>query len=495
MQQINVIVTPKAKQTISVTVNGVAMSVVNSDGSYSTTHYNGTPFIIPDTIIKNTEGATILTQPSATSTGVIADSVVSNSDDSYVQNVPAETNLEIPDSTIYNSIGTVLNNLPATKQFVVPNSKITDSGGTQIFSVPATITYPVADSVVSNSDSSYVRNVKATKPLALTDITVYSKDANGQIIATPYPAAKDYTEAGSIPDANGWIRPPDWLPISHLVTDGEEKAVALYAVWDAAGIANGYNNYCALYVTGNYTVDWGDGTVENFASGVQAEHEYIYANLPASSYCSRGYRQAIITITPQAGQHLTLINYSRKHTLNTSVYCTNGILDVYLSGTDIGRVMFYDSTYSQCKLLEKFYGYQVTNKLTNMYYMFYNCYSLQTLDLSSFNTAAVTTMSYMFYNCTSLRGINLAHTSLLNVTDNTNITNSTGQLLICRLPLIAKTFTVANNKLTATELNALFGDLKDLTALAAQTITVTGNPGAATCNPAIATAKNWIVVT
>ena len=100
----------------------------------------------------------------------------------------------------------------------------------------------------------------------------------------------------------------------------------------------------------------------------------------------------------------------------------------------------------------------------------------------------------MFTYCYSLQGINLANTSLLNVTDNTQITNNTKSLLVCRLPLIAKTFTVANNLLTATELNALFGDLKDLTGLTAQTITITGNPGAATCNQAIATAKNWIVV-
>jgi hypothetical protein len=103
MQQINVIVTPKAKQTISVEINGVAMSVVNSDGSYSTTHYSGTPFIIPDTIIKNTEGTTILVQPSATSTGVIADSVVTNSDNTFSLNVPAERNPVLDDITHIDS--------------------------------------------------------------------------------------------------------------------------------------------------------------------------------------------------------------------------------------------------------------------------------------------------------------------------------------------------------------------------------------------------------
>ena len=34
--------------------------------------------------------------------------------------------------------------------------------------------------------------------------------------------------------------------------------------------------------------------------------------------------------------------------------------------------------------------------------MFFNCYSLTSLNLSNFNTQNVTDMSYMFYNCNSL---------------------------------------------------------------------------------------------
>jgi hypothetical protein len=75
-----------------------------------------------------------------------------------------------------------------------------------------------------------------------------------------------------------------------------------------------------------------------------------------------------------------------------------------------------------------------------------------------------------------------------------NATQATGQISSLRLPYIAKTFTVANNKLDETALNTLFGDLKDLTNGTAQTITITGNPGAGTCDQTIATNKNWIVV-
>jgi len=44
-----------------------------------------------------------------------------------------------------------------------------------------------------------------------------------------------------------------------------------------------------------------------------------------------------------------------------------------------------------------------TNNVTNMSYMFCYCSSLKSLDLSSFNTNNVTNMSYMFDGCSSLK--------------------------------------------------------------------------------------------
>ena len=44
--------------------------------------------------------------------------------------------------------------------------------------------------------------------------------------------------------------------------------------------------------------------------------------------------------------------------------------------------------------------------LISMSYMFYNCSSLDSLNLSNFNTPNVTDMSYMFYNCSSLDSLN-----------------------------------------------------------------------------------------
>ena len=64
-------------------------------------------------------------------------------------------------------------------------------------------------------------------------------------------------------------RPKDWLTLPDMV-DGDSKLIGLYAVYP-----NG--NYVALSAMGNYTVNWGDGTVENFGFNSQAEHIYNYA--------------------------------------------------------------------------------------------------------------------------------------------------------------------------------------------------------------------------
>ena len=44
-----------------------------------------------------------------------------------------------------------------------------------------------------------------------------------------------------------------------------------------------------------------------------------------------------------------------------------------------------------------------TQNVTNMRDMFYECKSLKTIDLSSFNTQNVTNMGYMFSGCNSLK--------------------------------------------------------------------------------------------
>ena len=58
-----------------------------------------------------------------------------------------------------------------------------------------------------------------------------------------------------------------------------------------------------------------------------------------------------------------------------------------------------------------------TANVTHMSEMFYGCSSLTSLDLSSFNTTNVTYMQYMFYGCSSLTSLNLSSFNTAKVTD------------------------------------------------------------------------------
>lgn len=58
-----------------------------------------------------------------------------------------------------------------------------------------------------------------------------------------------------------------------------------------------------------------------------------------------------------------------------------------------------------------------TSNVTNMSGLFDGCSNLATIDVSSFNTANVTRMSTMFEDCSSLTGLDLSHFNTANVTD------------------------------------------------------------------------------
>ena len=96
-----------------------------------------------------------------------------------------------------------------------------------------------------------------------------------------------------------WVRPADWLT---LPTATANSVCGLYAVF------NQTENYVTVNMQTNdgstYTIDWGDGTVTtNAASNVTTIKNYDYNNAALGTLTSRGYKQAIITVTAQAGKN------------------------------------------------------------------------------------------------------------------------------------------------------------------------------------------------
>ncbi len=101
--------------------------------------------------------------------------------------------------------------------------------------------------------------------------------------------------------------------------------------------------------------------------------------------------------------------------------------------------------------------YLNTEKVTDMYRMFYKCSSLTSLDVTHFNTANVTDMRYMFYKCSSLTSLDVTHFNTANVTDMSYMFSSCSSLT----SLDVTHFNTAN----VTKMSTMFYNCSKLTSL------------------------------
>ena len=305
-----------------------------------------------------------------------------------------------------------------------------------------------------------------------------------------------------------WIRPSDWLAMPTGITSANQTFVGLHAV-----IENSDNYVAFLFTTssGQYRVDWGDGTVTLHNSNTIAQYQYNFATISNSTLTSRGYKQAMITVTPVSGNLLSCNFQQRFVTVpaQTTAYST-GFLDCILSmpnhsgvTTTLGgstvrhsycerfdiktigntgslfgffngffalqSVPLFDTSnifdmrnmFSGCILLKSVPLFNSAN-VTNMTNMFQNCSSLQSVPL--FNTQNVTNMATMFSGCSSLQSVPLFNT--INVTNMAGIFNSCQSLKT--VPLF--------NTAKVTNMDSMFGtcsSLNSIPALSTAAITTT----------------------
>ena len=214
-----------------------------------------------------------------------------------------------------------------------------------------------------------------------------------------------------------WTRPSDWLALN-APTDSTEQFTGLLA------ITNDDSNYVTLYVvsSGNYTVDWGDGTVTTHTSSTNAQKKYDYSAIIDSTLSSRGYKQVVVKVT---GTNITQVHTKMPH---TALSGTTNVLYTWLE---------YHVNLPNCTLLGFNRGgttngaYQTwvekvtLNKLgsgfSNFNYQFASLYSLQEVVINA-TTTGVTTATQMFVNCLYLKSVPLFNTSNL-VTANTMFEN------------------------------------------------------------------------
>jgi surface protein len=218
-----------------------------------------------------------------------------------------------------------------------------------------------------------------------------------------------------------WVRPADWLPMPTVVNT-EQTFVGLHAV-----IEDG-DNYVAFRFTtntGNYQVDWGDGTITTHASNTNAEHQYDFATYDTgnTTLTSRGYKQAMIIVTPVSGDLLTC-NFQQRYVTvpaQNQAYST-GFLDCILSmpNANTGSSITFGGVTVRHTYVERV-NVLTIGACTSMANMFNNCSSLQSVPL--FNTQNVTAMNSMFSNARSLKSVPLFNTQ--------NVTNMSNMFSIC----------------------------------------------------------------
>jgi surface protein len=353
----------------------------------------------------------------------------------------------------------------ATKNITAPDAtyNLDNSEGSTLFlgSIPSgdneTIIAP--DGAVNNSDTTYTALVASGGVLALPDIDYTIVDENNVVLDTfTRPSLKneiiDVTSFGldgtvtlngnpflsvasggsvdvttvdqnnnpitpivtgtelkiEIPD---WVRPADWLPMP-TVTSAQDTFVALHAVIEDS------DNFCAFRFTtsaGQYEVDWGDGTVTLHNSNTNAEHQYNFTtyDTAGATLTTRGYKQAIITVTPVSGNLLSCSFQQRFVTVpaQNQAYST-GFLDCILSmpNASAGASIVFGGATVRHLYVERF-DVKTIGACTSMANMFEFCSRLQSVPL--FNTGNVTSMLNMFNACSSLQSVPLFNTG--NVTN------------------------------------------------------------------------------
>lgn len=184
-----------------------------------------------------------------------------------------------------------------------------------------------------------------------------------------------------------YTRPEEWLDLPTL-TQGDEIIHMLVKVYEEGG------NWLGLNIEGDYTVDWGDGTVENFGSGVVSEHDIQWSGVSSSTLTSFGYRQAIVTITPQSGSSLTEISAASAPSDPTNI---NNVVDIRMAAPNmVDMTQAFSTVYVNLELFE-FVGTNMVDKVGST---FGSCYNLR--KVTQFDMSNATLFDSTFTGCNSL---------------------------------------------------------------------------------------------
>lgn len=285
-----------------------------------------------------------------------------------------------------------------------------------------------------------------------------------------YNGKRDVPVVYSVPqptEITPYTRPSDWLTMPTVLST-DEKIVLLVAV------PNAETNYIAFAVAtsggANFTVDWDDGAGPiSYANGTVVNYNFNWNNYSSGTLTTRGYRQALVTITTAT----TLIGFdmSFKYTLTSGTInnnYSNHVLEAVMAGSfndfnfgntgsqqsswmeqvnvvSAGAGVNYSGSFRYCDSLVSVLNIPNTTGSSHAN-MFTSCYSLQTIpaftmesainvsgmfgncynliSVPNFNLPACANISYMFSSCINLRNAPL-------LTNTNSVTNWIGMFQYC----------------------------------------------------------------
>lgn len=199
-----------------------------------------------------------------------------------------------------------------------------------------------------------------------------------------------------------WVRPTDW-PVMPTITSSEQKIALLVPVYPQG------SNFVAFSITGAYTVDWGDGTTENVASGIKAQHEYSFDDTDLNPVSSEGYKTAIVIITPQASNNITSVNFNQKYSLTGSTFPDySPILEMLISAPSLTSITLGSSSSAFCTNLFNFHAINIGSASC-----FSMCFGLRSLQNFRLGLSTTTTHNDMFRNCINLTNVSFDNSSNL----------------------------------------------------------------------------------
>lgn len=202
--------------------------------------------------------------------------------------------------------------------------------------------------------------------------------------------------SGNVKPTNpsSWTRQSDWLPMPNVV-ETDQVFYGLVAIYNTP------HNFLTFRATGAYTIDWGDGSpVENIASNSTAYHDYDWNNVSSTTLTSRGYRQVMVTVTPQSGQSLTAINLNNKHNAaGLTNYVSTGWLDIKFAMNNVGTFYQYQWNWRH-SVLERIHWVASASSQTSGNQLFRHCWGLRSVPNLPF--ATLTDCYFMFGHCDNM---------------------------------------------------------------------------------------------